>query len=91
MKECILCTNAGKPRKYFLHNKAICDKDYIAYLEFLIEDMGIQIDSDTMSDVFGEFAITLAPKLSTPEIEIQKEEPREVWAPSPYSSFGMSM
>jgi hypothetical protein len=81
MNNCILCSKAGKARKYFFKNKPLCDTDYIAYLEFLIKDMDENVTSESANDAYAALEISLKP------------EPAPKPAPKPYDDepYSMSM
>ena len=81
MNDCILCRKTGNNRKYFFKNKPLCDTDYIAYLEFLINDMQEEVTSESANDAFAQLEISLKP------------EPARKPAPKPYDDepYSMSM
>lgn len=91
MDKCILCTKTGESRKLFLEDKALCDTHYAAYLEFLIEGMDAEVDTDSMNDAHSQLAISLEPKPSRLVIKME-EEVKDTIEPVPYASpFRMGM
>lgn len=80
MNNCILCTNTGKKRKYFFKDKPLCDTDYIAYLEFLIEGMEEVVTSESVNDAFAALELSLKPQPAPRPAP--KPAPRP--APKPY-------
>ena len=79
---CVICTKAGKARKYFFKGNPLCDKDYIGYLEFLLDDSEEQVTTESAESAFAEYKLSLDPAPEPIKIEIE-EEPEYV-APSPY-------
>jgi hypothetical protein len=73
MNNCILCNNTGKNRKYFFKNKPLCDTDYIAYLEFLIQGTNGQVTTEAADDAYRHLEISLKPEAPKP-------------APKPYNN-----
>jgi len=64
MKNCALCENTGKERKYFIEDQSLCDYDYIEYLEFVIDDMDEDITIESANKALSRLRISRRPELS---------------------------
>jgi len=98
MSKCILCTNRGEERKYFLENEPMCDIHYIGYLEFLLDDSEEEVTAEDANNAYEGYKLSMELKprpLSEKEKEEKERKEQEdeeelhySVAPSP---FGMGM
>lgn len=75
MSKCILCTNNGKKRKYFLKEALLCDADYVSFLEFLINDMNDKVTEESSDDAYRHLEISLKPEAQIATHEPYDDEP----------------
>ena len=59
MNNCIICSNTGKSRRFFIDEEPLCDSDYIDYLELLITDMNETIPPKSANNAFSRLRMNL--------------------------------
>ncbi len=63
MKSCIIdtCTEIGEKRKYLFDGEELCNSHYVSFLEFIIDDLNIDVTSQNAKSSFEKLKITLKP------------------------------